>query len=272
MNREVLEKDHLYLYAHKDLVDEARTTAKSLFDSSLFDMHAKLAMVGLKPGEEPDFKFIKDAILNEIAFAWIYGCKYAVQNEIGSTEPVHDDQMSDYRKNKDFAFMYYFGDNDFGLDFEHAAKLYCEKYNSTLHQIDCYDDNARMADYYKKDLEHLENPDNIISILKSGILAKEFEHSFYHHIQTFDEVVADIKHTYDYLDINPDKTRNLYKYKNDKYEFSGTISTFKCGTFNEVKEHAIRMEQNSYTWDNLWQNGECLYVFMENGEMKYMVR
>ncbi len=272
MNRELLEKDHLYMYAHKDLVDEARTVAKSLFDSSLFDMHVKLAMVGVEPGEEPDFKILKNAILNEITFAWIYGCKYAVKNEIGSTEPVHDDQMSEYRKTKDFAFMYYFGDNDFGLDFEHAAKLYCEKYNETLHQIDCYDDNAHMADFYKKHLEHLETPDNIISILKSGILAKEFEHSFYHNIHTFDEVVADIKHTYDYLDINLDKTRNLYSYENDNYEFSGTISKFKSGTFDEVKEHALIMENGYYTWDNLWQNGECLYVFMENGEMKYRVR
>ena len=32
MNKELIEKDHLYLYAHKDLVDEARATAKNLFD------------------------------------------------------------------------------------------------------------------------------------------------------------------------------------------------------------------------------------------------
>jgi hypothetical protein len=76
----------------------------------------------------------------------------------------------------------------------------------------------------------------------------------------------------DYLDINPDKTRNLYNYVNDNYEFSGTITRFKTGTFDEVKEHALKMEQSNYTWDNLWQNGECLYVYIENGEMKYMVR
>jgi hypothetical protein len=272
MNRELIEKDHLYLYAHKDLVDEAREMSKNLFDRNMFDTHVRLANAAVKNDETPDYTYLKDSIENSIAFAWIYGCKYAVQNEIGSTAPVHDDQKSEYRKNKDFAFMYYFGDNDFGLDFEHAARLYCEKYNDTLHQIDCYDDNAHMADFYKKNLEQLENPDNIITILKSGILSKEFEHSFYHNIHTFDEIVADIKHTYDYLDINLDKTRNLYNYENDNYEFSGTISNFKCGTFDEVKEHALRMEQGNYTWDNLWQNGECLYVFIENGEMKYRVR
>ena len=130
--------------------------------------------------------------------------------------------------------------------------------------------SGTMLDVLKKN--KITYPDNIISILKSGVLAKEFDHSFYHHIQTFDEVVADIKHTYDYLDINPDKTRNLYNYENDKYEFSGTISKFKTGTFAEVKEHALRMEQSKYTWDNLCQNGECLYLYMENGEMKYRVR
>lgn len=273
MNRELLEKDHLYMYAHKDLVDEARTSAKNLFDSSLFDMHVKLAMAGLEPGEEPDFKILKNAILNEIAFAWIYGCKYAVKNEIGSTEPVHDEQMSEYRKTKDFAFMYYFSDNDFGLDFEHAARLYCEKYNETLHQIDCYDDNEHMCSYYKTCLELLENPDNICSILKSGVLAKEFEHSFYHKICDFEDVVGDIKHTYNYLNIDITKTRNLYNHTEDgTYEYSGEIAMFKSGTFDEVKDHALRMEQSNYTWDNLWQNGECLYVFMENGEMKYKVR
>ena len=272
MNKELLEKDHLYMYAHKDLVDEARATSKNLFDRNMFDAHVQLANVATKDDETPDYTFLKDSIENSIAFSWIYGCKYAVENEIGSTEPVHDMQMSEYRKNKDFAFMYYFGDNDFGLDFMHAAKLYCDKYNSTLHQIDCYDDNVRMADFYKKYLDQFENPDTIISFLKTGILSKEFEYAFYHDVHTFDEIVADIKHTFDYLDINPDKTRNLYNYENDKYEFSGTISRFKTGTFDEVKAHALRMEQSNYNWDNLWQNGECLYVFMENGEMKYIVR
>lgn len=273
MNKELVEKDHLYMFAHKDLVDEARATAKSLFDSSAFDMYADLAMIGLEPGEEPDFKSLKNFIMNELAFAWIYGCKYAVNNEIGTTEPVHDEQMSEYRKTKDFAFMYYFCDNDFGLDFEHAAKLYCEKYNSILNQIESYDDNERMCSYYKTSLELLESPDNICSILKSGVLAREFEHSFYHKICDFEDVVADIKHTYDYLDIDVNRTRKLYtRTEEGNYEYSGEISMFKSGTYDEVKEHALKMEQGDYTWDNLWQNGECLYVYMENGVMKYKVK
>lgn len=272
MNKKLIEKDHLYMYAHKDLVDEARTVSKNLFNRNTFDARVQLANAVVKDDETPDYTYLKDSIENSIAFSWIYGCKYAIENEIGSTEPVHDSQMSEYRKNKDFAFMYYFGDNDFGLDFMHAAKMYCEKYNDTLYHIDIYDDNAHMVDFYKKNLEQFENPDTIISILKTGILSKEFEHAFYHDVHTFDEIVADIKHTYDYLDINLDKTRNLYNYVNDKYEISGTIAKFKSGTFDEVKAHALRMEQSKYTWDNLWQNGECLYVFMEKGEMKYVVR
>lgn len=261
------------MYAHKDLVDKACETAKSLFDSSTFDLSVNLAMTGLEPGEKPDFKILKDTIINELTFAWIYGCKYAVLHEIGTTEPVHEDQMSDYRKTKDFAFMYYFGDNDFGLDFEHAARLYCEKYNELLSQIDCYDDNEHMSNYYKKYLENLENPDNILSIIKSGILAKEFERSFYHKIYEFDKVVDDIQHTYNYLNIDFSKTRNLYKENEDgQSEIDGKITLFKSGTFDEVKEHALKMEQDYYTWDNLWQNGECLYVYTENGEMKYKVR
>jgi hypothetical protein len=57
------------------------------------------------------------------------------------------------------------------------------------------------------------------------------------------------------------------------------VKRFKKGSFNEIKECAVKLYNNfndsRYTineWEQTEFNGEMLFVYMEDGLMKYIIK
>ena len=75
---------------------------------------------------------------------------------------------------EDFAFIYCFGDNDFGSNFERAGELYCDEFNQILENID-NSVNKLQRDFEIKNLERLKEKQNIINLLKFGFSSYYFE-------------------------------------------------------------------------------------------------
>ena len=59
----------------------------------------------------------------------------------------------------DFAVLFDFGDNDFGLAMEGGAKAYCDEFNCILRQIDLYNDQEYSWNDYIGDFNELYKVD-----------------------------------------------------------------------------------------------------------------
>ena len=91
---------------------------------------------------------------------------------------------------EDFAFIYCFGDNDFGSNFSWAGELYCDEFNRILEEIN--DSATKLQEEFKiKNLEELKKKENILNLLKFGFSSYYFEDKLYrtgHDIPTYEEV------------------------------------------------------------------------------------
>lgn len=108
----------------------------------------------------------------DIVYTYIKGFQHGTLNPNMNITP----QLTcDYIKNKDFAFIFDFRDNDFGLYIERAAEKFCQRYNEILSTIERYtkieseNENLKYSSVssYIKDLENMEKIDNIIELMKA---------------------------------------------------------------------------------------------------------
>lgn len=205
-----------------------------------------------------------DLLFSRLTFAYIKGLVVGINNPSMKVTP---DPMSDYTKNKDFAFFFNFGDNDFGYYIERAAQEVCKEYNQLLRNIDLYsngdDSSIRMADSYKKNLEFMENPANIINLMK-GLFIGEYmtgmvDRCWMGSREDYANRLKDAEKYIDYLGF-------------DK------IESWMFGTWKEVNDKGLMKYRNMQSdedyeransdFSNYWLNGETLIVKMVDGELK----
>ena len=205
-----------------------------------------------------------NSLFNILTSAYVKGLVVGINNPSMKVTP---DPMSDYTKNKDFAFFFNFCDNDFGYYIERAAQEVCKEYNQILRNIDLYskgdDGSMRMADSYKKNLEFMENPANIINLMK-GLFIGEYmtgmvDRCWLGSREDYANRLKDAEKYIDYLGF-------------DK------IESWMFGTWKEVNDKGLMKYRNMQSdedyerangdFSNYWLNGETIIVKMIDGELK----
>lgn len=280
-------KDLNYEYFHKELVDIARDFAENFYKENHFISDVKFLELAEKltdVSEEHKTRtqnLIYTQMLERIESAYLYGMQYAASHEISSTKPTHESQLCQYQKDKDFAFIFKFGDNDFGNYFEHSAKLYCDAYNSLLGTINRYTEYApESIKHYTQDIDNLEKREVIIESLKIGIASYSFQSDIdiYHpEKMSFEKSMQNTnRYANEYFDF--DGERELWdKDENGEYFVSGSEPRLVIGTRAEVEE-SLKTYGTPYEKESMskefpyWCNGEALIVYMKDGFLTYVIR
>ena len=280
-------EDLNYKYYHKELVDAAKAFAENYYKENSFISDIKhLELAEKLPDTAEKHKkdmqnLIYTQMLERFESAYLYGMQYAVANEIGSTKPTHETQLCQYQKDKDFAFVFKFGDNDFGNYFEHAAKLYCNSYNSLIGTINTYTEFApKSVKSYIKDIDNLEKRETIIEALKLGITSYTFQSDVdTYHIErmSFENSMKDAnRYANEYFDFNGE-LQLWDKDENGEYIVTGTEPRLVIGTRADV-ETAVKHYGHPYEETMMpqdfpyWCNGEALIVYMKDGFLTYVIR
>ena len=280
-------EDLNYKYYHKELVDAAKAFAENYYKENSFISDIKYLELADKLPDTAE-KHKKDMqnllykqMLERFESAYLYGMQYAVANDIGSTKPTHETQLCQYQKDKDFAFVFKFGDNDFGNYFEHAAKLYCDGYNQIIGTINTYTEFApKSVKSYIKDIDNLEKREVIIESLKIGIASYKFQSdvdTYHPEKMSFENSMKDAnRYANEYFDFNGE-LQLWGKDKNCEYIATGTEPRLVIGTRadveNSVKTYGHPYDETMIQQDfPYWCNGEALIVYMKNGFLTYVIR
>jgi hypothetical protein len=278
-------KDLNYEYFHRELVDIARDFAERFYKENHFISDVKCLELSEKltdVSEEHKARtqnLIYTQMLERIESAYLYGMQYAVSHEIGSTKPTHESQLCQYQKDKDFAFVFKFGDNDFGNHFEHAAKLYCDTYNRLLGTINTYPEYARESvKWYIQAVDNIEKRKVIIESLKIGVASYGLQSATYHSEEmSFEKSMRDANHyVNEYFDFEGE-LQLWDKDENGMYFASGSEPRLVIGTRAEVEEslktYGTPDEEKSMPREfPYWCNGEALIVYMKDGFLTYVIR
>lgn len=221
----------------------------------------------------------------DIIYTYIYGFKHGTLNP--NMDITHQNTC-DYIKNKDFAFIFDFRDNDFGLYIERAAKKFCQRYNEILFNIERYtkiesdieDLKYSSVQSYIKDLENMEKIDNIIELMKALFIGEYMSDSadrFWGNKPfSYSDKLKQAMHYVDYLDFD----EQVHEYEEDCS--NGETITHKkyrwlIGKIDEISkvcEDQYKGQQDDYTrkFEDYWLNGEVLIVKMVNGKLTAKVR
>lgn len=204
-----------------------------------------------------------NSLFSILTFAYVRGLVVGINNPSMKATP---DPVTEYTKNKDFAFFFEFGDNDFGSYVERAAKEFCKEYNQLLRDIDINQRDGfsdMMAESYKKDLEFMENPANIINLIK-GLFIGEYmtgmvDRCWLGSREDYTDRLKEAERFIDYLGFNQPES-------------------WKFGTWKEVNDEGLVRYRNMQSdeeyesangdFTKYWLNGETLVVKMVDGELK----
>lgn len=221
----------------------------------------------------------------DIIYTYINGFKHGTLNPNMNITPQN---TCDYIKNKDFAFIFDFRDNDFGLYIERAAEKFCQKYNETLSNIERYtklESSIENLTYssvqsYIEDLENMEKIDNIIELMKALFIGEYMSDSadrFWGNKPfSYSDKLKKAMHIVDYLDFD----EQVHEYEEDCSNGETIIHKKyrwligKIDEISKVCEEQYRGQQNENTrkFENYWLNGEVLIVKMVNGKLTAKVR
>lgn len=199
---------------------------------------------------------------DDVLSAYLYGMRHAVNANMSKEEisPIH---VSEYTKNKDFAFYFYFCDNDFGGYIQTAAQHFCDEYNGILHSIDMYShyDSSganSMVDSYIQQLGFMEDKDNLKEMLMSLFVGAFMSES------------ADRAYCFGTTKYSHNK-RIEEAQRFVEYLFTEIDDRIVTGTWEEVRKNGEeRFEELQYDmkpedFSKYWINGEVLIVRMVNG-------
>lgn len=259
--------DNIVNAAVKYADDEMARGTSLMFDNIWLD---KIKKEAEKLGSEDIGDYVdcisKDKtnlLFNILTFAYVKGLVVGVNNPSMKITP---DPISEYTKNKDFAFFFDFGDNDFGGYVESAAREFCKEYNQLLRNIDLYQRDGfsdMMAESYKKDLEFMEHPENVINLMR-GLFIGEYmtgmvDRCWMGSREDYTDRLKDAQRFIDYLGFNKQES-------------------WKFGTWKEVNDEGLVKYRNMQSdeeyerangdFTKYWLNGETLVVKMVNGELK----
>ena len=257
---------HLYSYPH---------------DSVMLEM-AKAKAIEAGQQEVADFiemqmEFDTQDIFNVLTFAYVHGMSFGISNpNIGKTpEPV-----TDYVLSKDFAFIFDYGDNDFGIPIEQAAKEYCKEYNNLLRQIELYSsisdgDGDMMVESYKKDLEFMEDPNTVRQLMKAAFIGAYMTNAIDRCWICSNKPFNAMER----LNKAQNLANNYFNFEtNAKYGVDNTDRVnWKFGTWDEVSKFGLEEYKGQQGEDGLkeangdftkyWLNGEVLIVRMVDGKL-----
>lgn len=278
--------EFLKTHFNKSIVDSAVKYADSQIedhssyphDSIMLQLAKKMA---IKCGQQEIADFIEHQIeidaqdsFNLLTFAYTDGVMFGLENQNINVTP---EPVTEYVLGKDFSFIFDYGDNDFGELMLRAAKKYCDEYNSLLRLIELYSkcDSNIMVESYKKDLEYMENPDNIRSLMKALFIGEYMSKSadrFWLEKKQFDATKR--------LKRAEELANNYFQFDDEIIHFD-TDNTekivWKFGTWNEVSNYGAEhykglqckeeLEYSNGDFTKYWLNGEVLIVRMLNGKL-----
>lgn len=221
----------------------------------------------------------------DIIYTYIKGFQHG---KLNPNMDITHQNTCDYIKNKDFAFIFDFRDNDFGLYIERAAEKFCQKYNEILSNIERYtklENSIENLQYssvqsYIEDLENMEKIDNIIELMKALFIGEYMLDSadrFWGKKPfSYSDKLKQAMHYVDYLDFD----EQVHEYEEDCS--NGETITYKkyrwlIGKIDEIskvceEQYKDMQVENTCNFENYWLNGEVLIVKMVNGKLTAKVR
>ena len=223
---------------------------------------------------EMQIDFDTEDLFDILTFAYVHGMFFGLSNPNINKTP---EPANDYVLSKDFAFVFYFGDNDFGMYIEQAAKEYCNEYNNLLRKIEMYSgDSDIMVNSYKKGLEFMEDPNNVRELIKAGFIGVYMT-------GTIDRCWLDGKPQFnamEHLNKAQDLVNNYFNFKTNtsKSSIPGNDDTvyWKFGTWDEVSKFGLErfkswqgeeLKDTNGDFTKYWLNGEVLIVRMVGGKL-----
>ena len=279
--------DFLRTHYNKAIVDAAIAYADSeisqrnlypyLHDSVMLEMaKAKAIEAGQQEVAgfiEMQMEFDTQNIFNVLTFAYVHGMSFGLSNPNISKTP---EPVTDYVLSKDFAFIFDYGDNDFGTPIEQAAKEYCKEYNNLLRQIELHSsisdgDDDLMVESYKKDLEFMEDPNTVRQLMKAAFIGAYMTNAI-------DRCWVCSNKPFNAME-RLNKAQNL---ANNYFNFETNASytdrvNWKFGTWDEVSKFGLEEYKGQQGEDDLkkangdftkyWLNGEVLIVRMVDGKL-----
>jgi hypothetical protein len=272
------DKEFLYSMYNKELVDRAYEATANFFGKESFEADVKLAKIAEKYNVEDETTAgrLYDRMLLQMVFSYLHGADYAVRNELGSVAPS-EETFSDYHKNVDFAVLFDFSDNDFGLAMEAGAKLFCDEFNGLLRQIDLYNDHTFMRDGYIKRFEDICKVENIKEIMKCGFLAERMKDyadvRCARKMPNADDSLDEVRSDMNYIPWGGDK--NKYERIDGEYKVVGKFPRFITGTNKEITEALEKYghpDENPTRTFPVWCNGEVIILYMSDGYLTYLTR
>lgn len=221
----------------------------------------------------------------DIIYTYIMGFRHGASNP---NMNITLQNTCDYIKNKDFAFIFDFRDNDFGLYIERAAEKFCQRYNEILSNIERYTklessiENLKYSSVqsYINELENMEKIDNIIELMKALFIgecmsdsADRFwgDKSF-----SYSDKLKQAMRRVDYLEFD----EQIHEYEEDCS--NGETITYKkyrwlIGKFDDIskvceEQYKDMQDENTRKFEDYWLNGKVLIVKMVNGKLTAKVR
>ena len=270
------DKEFFYGMYNKDLVDRAIEESKDFYKEHEADILYKMATTAEMLPDRSGASEIYNEIQHQMVASYLHGADYAVRNELGSVAPSHE-TFSDYHKNVDFAVLFDFSDNDFGLAMEAGAKLFCDEFNGLLRQIDMYNDHAYMRDSCIKRFEEICNVENIKEIMKCGFMAERMKDCAdvrsTNKILNADDALDEVRSDMNYIPWEGDKSR--YECIDGEYKVVGKFPRFITGTNEEISKSLEKYghpDENPARPFPVWCNGEVIILYMKDGYLKYVIR
>lgn len=276
------DKEFFYSMYNKDLVDRAYDATADFFRKGEFEADLNLAKIAEKCDSKTGntaASRLYNHMFNRMVSSYLHGADFAVRTELGSTGPS-EETFSEFHKNVDFAVLFDFSDNDFGLAMEAAAKAYCDEFNGLLRQIDMYNDHEYMRSSYIKEFNDIIKIENIKNIMKCGFASRQMHDAaevIYGRMPVIEQALQKVQSDLEYIPW--DSTRQIWE-KDDitgDYFVKEEVDRFITGINAEIAE--VLKKQGSL-WENpaenaefpVWCNGEVIILYMKNGYLKYLIR
>ena len=231
----------------------------------------------LEAGQEEVADFIEmqnqidyQEAFNDLTFAYVQGVVFGLDNHNISKTPK---PVNNYALSKDFAFIFDFGDNDYRTYIERAAQEYCKEYNSLLDRVEMEYD---IANLYKKDIEFMENPDNVREIMKAAFIGEFMTGSV---DRCWLGEKTENFNAAERLITVQDLVNNYFNFKSNTGRYSDNTERvdWKFGTWDEVSKFGLEefKAQQSDTdikrangdFTKYWLNDEVLIVRMVDGRL-----
>ena len=270
------DKEFYYSMYNKELVDRAYEATANFFGKESFEANVKLAkiMEELSVEEETTASRLYEHMFRQMVFSYLHGADYAVRNELGSVAPS-EETFSEFHKNVDFAVLFDFSDNDFGLAMEAGAKVFCDEFNGLLRQIDMYDDHAFMRDDCIKRFEEICKVENIKEIMKCGFMSERMKNQAdaTFKVTNADDALDKVRSDMNYIPWEGDK--NEYERVDGEYKLVGKFPRFITGTNKEIAEALEKYgspDENPKRPFPVWCNGEVIILYMKDGYLTYLTR